>query len=141
MKTETTTETRTLTHTTFTCDEPGCEFSTKAMESAKQHYANKHSFKKESEIDDTTFYWFETAEDYRSFHEDSGNRCRDYEAARFKGPGWYGMQRWTNSYDETDEAAISTSAIAASWQRDIEDLEKKIQKLKINFDELNKQLK
>jgi hypothetical protein len=140
VKTTITTEERTITHTKYTCDVVGCDYETEVEKSAKTHHATTHSFKKEAEIDGIAFYWFETAEDYRAFHQDAGDRYRSYEAKLFKGPGWYGLHQWTDSYENTYKTALSAASLADGWRDDIKQLEKKIADLDKNIKALDTQL-
>lgn len=86
------------TETTYACDhcawvsDDGCWGHEK---NAKLHFAQHHAFTKKTTAGFTTFFWFETLENYRLFHEDSDESSGgDFKETNWKGPGWYGMDHY-----------------------------------------------
>lgn len=124
MKTITTQQETVITHTSYVCDIENCGFATDNSRTAKEHFAENHSFVENKKIGEQKWFRFETLENYRAFHNDGSNhyRGRILMEKHWKGPGWYYLYEWVNSYEESCETAESLASFEKEWKGKIRDL-------------------
>lgn len=119
--------------TSYVCEV--CNESFWNDEDHDSHYAKEHAVKGEREVAGYKFLRFETADDYRLFHQQDSLSAIDicYRENLWAGPGWYGLKSWeepcrrgccTNYF----QAAFHAASLAAQEREEAAKLRQKAAK-------------
>lgn len=125
--------------TTYSCDVPGCTFSTMDETDAKKHHGLQHAVKERAMIDDIEFLRFESQSDFEAWFDANNKSNKSHQSLRNKkwsGPGWYGLKGceescaagcctvWNTYVYSAREFVMEWDSEIRERQSKIEDLEK-----------------
>lgn len=129
MKHTTTTEPRQLTFHVCSCEQEGCDFTSKNMDQwsaerqVRDHELHKHILSGQSiELgESTTFYLLDQEWKFNALY--GARSCDNYRSTRWAGPGWYVLNEKSRYYvdgeKETDYFLTTLDATVQEWQNQV----------------------
>ena len=125
-------ESKTSVKVIYACDFPDCKFEAESSYDEAKHEA-QHHVKKQKQIGEISFYYFETAENMKAWSEAQKRmHAHDFINGKFIIPGWYGAEARSSYYRGSEDYGIElilSGHFEDKWRDEIKELEEHLKEL------------